>query len=96
MEKISSLRKRIDEIDEQILHLLKERVDVCENIGMIKREQRIPVRDPRRENELYTRVTGIAVKLGLNPQEVKVVYQEIVAMSTRAQARESYRTLKKW
>jgi len=92
MEKISSLRKRIDEIDEQILRLLKERVDVCENIGMIKREQRIPVMDRRRENELYTRVTGIAVKLGLIPQEVKAVYREIIAMSTRAQARESCRT----
>lgn len=92
MERISSLRKKIDEIDEQILRLLKERVDVCENIGMIKREQGIPVRNRRRENEQYTRITGIASKLGLNPQEVRAVYQEIIAMSIRAQERESCRT----
>lgn len=92
MERISPLRKRIDEIDEQILRLLKERVNICENIGMIKREQGIPVRDRHRENEQYTRITGIASKLGLNPQEVRVVYQEIIAMSIRAQERESYRT----
>ena len=92
MERISPLRKRIDEIDEQIMRLLKERVNVCENIGIIKREQGIPVRDRRRENEQYTRITGIASKLELNPQEVKAVYKEIIAMSIRAQERESYTT----
>ena len=92
MERISASRKRIDEIDEQIMRLLKERVNVCENIGIIKREQGIPVRDRRRENEQYTRITGIASKLELDPQEVKAVYKEIIAMSIRAQERESYTT----
>ncbi len=92
MERVSPLRKRIDEIDEQILRLLKERMDVCENIGVIKREQRIPVRDRQRENEQYTRMTEIASKLGLNPQEVIAVYQEIIAMSIRAQEHERHRT----
>jgi len=92
MERVSPLRKRIDEIDEQILRLLKERMDVCENIGVIKQEQRIPVRDRQRENEQYTRMTEIASKLGLNPQEVIAVYQEIIAMSIRAQEHESHRT----
>jgi len=92
MERISSLRKRIDEIDEQILSLLKERVDICENIGIIKREQGIPVRDRQRENEQYKRITGIALKLRLNPQEVRALYREIIAMSIRAQEHESYRT----
>jgi len=51
MEKILPLRKRIDEIDEQILRFLKERIDICENIGTIKREHGLPVKDPNRENE---------------------------------------------
>ncbi|NIR86825.1 chorismate mutase [Candidatus Bathyarchaeota archaeon] len=92
MERISILRERIDKIDEQILRLLKNRLDICDNIGMIKRERGIPVRDRRREDEQYTRIAGIASKLGLNPQDVKAVYQEIIAMSIRAQKRESYRT----
>ncbi len=92
MERISPLRKKIDEIDEQILRLLKERVDICENIGIIKQEQGIPVKDRHRENEQYTRMTEIASKLGLNPQEVRAVYQGIIAMSIRAQHRESYIT----
>ena len=89
MEKISLLRKRIDEIDEQILRFLKERIDVCENIGTIKREHELPVKDPSRENEQYMRITELASKLGLDPQEVRDVYQKIIAMSIRAQERES-------
>ncbi len=92
MERISPLRKRIDKIDEQILRLLKERVDVCESIGMIKREQGIPVRDRRRESEEYTRIAGITSQLGLNPQDVRAVYQKIIAMSIRVQEHESHRT----
>ena len=89
MEKISLLRKRIDEIDEQILRLLKERIGICENIGTIKREHGLPVKDPERENEQYMRITELASKLELDPQEVRDVYQEIIAMSIRAQKRES-------
>lgn len=89
MEKISLLRKRIDEIDEQILRFLKERIDICENIGTIKREHELPIKDAERENEQYIRITELASKLELDPQEVRDVYREIIAMSIRAQERES-------
>ena len=89
MEKISLLRKRIDEIDEQILRFLKERTDICENIGTIKREHELPVKDTHRENEQYMRIRELASKLELDPQEVRDVYQKIIAMSIRAQERES-------
>ncbi|MGQ9459671.1 MAG: chorismate mutase [Candidatus Bathyarchaeaceae archaeon] len=89
MEKILSLRRKIDEIDEQILLFLKERVEVCRSIGKTKREYGIPVRDHQREDELYANVVRRASELGLNPREVKAVYREIIAMSTRAQESET-------
>jgi chorismate mutase len=89
MEKILPLRKKIDEIDEQILRFLKERIDVCENIGVIKREHGLPVKDTHRENEQYVRITELASKLGLDPKEVRAMYREIIAMSIHAQERES-------
>lgn len=89
MEKISPLRKKIDEIDKQILRFLKGRIDVCENIGVIKREHGLPVKDAPRENEQYLRITELASKLGLDPKEVRAVYREIIAMSIHAQERES-------
>ncbi len=80
MERISPLRKRIDEIDEQILNFLKERVKVCETIGAIKGEHKLPVTDLSREEELNTRLRERATSLGLSPPHVEAVYREIVTM----------------
>jgi len=86
LERILALRKKVDEIDEKILYFLKERVEVCKDIGAIKRKHGIPIRDHRREDEVYTNIRKKASELELNPHEVKAVYQEIIAMSTHAQA----------
>lgn len=80
MKKIWSLRKKIDEIDERILHILKERIEVCKIIGATKGEHGIPIRNYSRENELYRRIIEKAKKLGLNPHQVEAVYREIIAM----------------
>lgn len=84
-----SLRRKIDEIDEQMLRFLKERVEVCRSVGKTKREHGIPVRDYEREDELYVNVMRRASELGLNPQEVKAVYRDIIAMGIRAQESET-------
>jgi len=85
LEKIQSLRKRIDEVDKQILHFLKERMEICKIIGATKREQGIPIRDQQREEEQYRCIMKRASELGLHPNEVKAVYREIIAMSMHAQ-----------
>ena len=89
MEKILSLRRKIDEIDEQILRFLKERMEVVRSIGETKREHGIPIRDYEREDKLYVILMRRASELGLNPQRVKAVYREIIAMSIRAQESET-------
>jgi chorismate mutase len=89
LEKILSLRRRIDEIDEQILRFLKERVEICKIIGKTKREHGIPLRDHQREDKLYRRIVRRASELGLNPRDVRAVYQEIIAMSRHVQEKEN-------
>ena len=85
MERIKSLRKDIDEIDERILHFLKDRVEICKTVGAIKRENGIPIRDQQREEEQYRNLMKRASELGLDPHEVKAVYREIIAMGMQAQ-----------
>jgi chorismate mutase len=85
LERISALRKKIDEIDEKILCFLKERVEVCKSIGAIKREHGIPIRDYQREDEVYTNIARKVSELELNPQKVRAIYRKIMAMSTHAQ-----------
>ena len=85
MEKILSLRRSIDEIDKQILRLLKERTEICKIIGKTKREHGIPIKDHQREDKLYKYIARRASELGLNPRDVRAVYQEIIAMGIHVQ-----------
>jgi len=85
LERILTLRKKVDAIDEKILYFLKERVEVSKSIGTVKRKHGIPIRDHQREDEVYTNIQRKASELGLDPQKVKVIYQEIIAMCMHAQ-----------
>ncbi|MFN8007070.1 MAG: chorismate mutase [Terriglobia bacterium] len=49
---ISDWRKRIDEIDRELVRLLSERSHCVIEIGRIKRQLNLPVYDPAREKEI--------------------------------------------
>ncbi len=56
LDKLAECRKNIDRIDVQILALLNERARVVEIIGAVKREQSLPVYEPKREDQVYKNV----------------------------------------
>ena len=53
---LSDYRKRLDEIDEEILHLFSERMDIAVEIASWKQENSLPVLDARREKEKLQRI----------------------------------------
>lgn len=52
MIELNLLRKKIDEIDDKLLILLKERLEVSKKIGEIKKKNNMPIYDPVREQEI--------------------------------------------
>jgi chorismate mutase len=85
MENINQLRKRIDEVDEQILHALSKRIELCRSIGLLKKKQRIPIKDTPRENDVHTHIKKKAAALGLDLVQVEEIYRQIVNMCTAIQ-----------
>ena len=85
MEDIQKLRKRIDEIDEQILRLLGERAEICRSIGLLKKEQGMPITDASRENEVYAKIRVKATDFSLDSNEAEAVYRQIVNMCSSVQ-----------
>ncbi|MEM3641263.1 MAG: chorismate mutase [Candidatus Bathyarchaeia archaeon] len=85
MDRIAKLREKIDEIDDEILRLLKERVEVSKLIGKIKREKGMPIRDQEREKEKYRDILKRANEFGLSLEAVKNIYQNIIEMSIQVQ-----------
>jgi len=51
---LADWRRRIDEIDKQLVKLLNERSQCALQIGKLKQEAKIPLYQPERENEVLT------------------------------------------
>jgi chorismate mutase len=85
VDELKLLRKKVDDVDDQILRSLCERAKICKNIGEEKKKQGLPIRDDERENEVYKRVKEKAASLGLDSMLVEVVYREIVNMCSSVQ-----------
>jgi chorismate mutase len=85
VENIKQLRKRIDEVDEQILQSLIKRTQICRSIGLVKEKHGIPIQDFPRENDVYAHIRERAVELGLEPSHVEAIYRQIVNMCSAVQ-----------
>jgi chorismate mutase-like protein len=55
-DKLAECRRNIDRIDLQMLALLNERARVVEIIGRVKRENSMPVYEPKREDQVYKNI----------------------------------------
>ena len=88
MKNIVTIRRKIDVIDEKFVLLLKERMDLCKDIGNVKRELGISVKDRRREDEVYLHIMSKALEFGLDPQKVEAIFKEIIALSVFVQGAE--------
>ncbi len=55
-DRIQELRRRVDEVDRDLIHALNERARIVQEIVEIKAEAGKPLFDPRREEEILRRV----------------------------------------
>ena len=58
MKDISNIRSEIDGIDEELVRLIKRRLEIVEDVAASKKERGAPVTDPARERDILSRVTG--------------------------------------
>ncbi len=75
---LDTLRKHIDEIDQQVLKLLNERVRHAAEIGRIKREQGAPIYVASREEQVLSKLAGLN-KGPLGDAAIRAIYREIMS-----------------
>ncbi|WP_038057164.1 prephenate dehydratase [Thermodesulfobacterium hydrogeniphilum] len=76
-EDLKNLRKKIDEIDSQIIELLKQRIEIAKKIGEIKEKRGKVSFDLEREKEVLKRI--LTLNKGVFPEDtLKVIYSEII------------------
>jgi chorismate mutase len=91
LEDIKQLRKRVDEVDEQILRSLSQRAEICRSIGVVKDKHGMPIQDFPRENDVYAHIREKALEVGLNPSHVEAIYRQIVNMCGAVQEAKNVR-----
>jgi len=84
---IAEWRKKIDELDRQLVRLLNERARAAQEIGQLKRNTTMPIYEPQREKVILENVrahnTGPLADLDLTQ-----IYERIIDVMRRLQQRE--------
>ena len=74
---IADWRKRIDELDEQIVKLLNERAACAVSIGDIKRQSGSAIYEPMREQQVIQHARKVNPG-PLAPEQVQDIYERIM------------------
>jgi len=80
---LENLRRKIDEVDVQIVKLIGERVRIAKVIGEEKKKQKKQIEDRERETKVLENIKSIAQKENISPEDIEGVYRQIIATSKR-------------
>ena len=79
------LRQEIDEVDDELLELISQRMKLADKIGVFKKEHNLAILQTERWNEILKRAHEKCDALGLNPQFIKLYCDAIHLESIRHQ-----------
>lgn len=82
VKKITKLRKKIDKIDRRITCLLEERFKIATEIGRIKKLNKLPLRDKKREEEIFKKILNSKSRFKLY---IKDIFKKIIFFSSEVQ-----------
>jgi len=85
IDKLAELRKIIDELDDELMNVLKKRIQIIEQIGTYKKEHNITIFQLQRWQEILRTRGQWADKLGLSRQHVEKICQLLHEESIRVQ-----------
>jgi chorismate mutase/catechol 2,3-dioxygenase-like lactoylglutathione lyase family enzyme len=81
--RLADARARIDELDEQIIAILAERMSVCASIAETKSDEGIPMMQPNRVDEVRERYVALGTERGLSQEFAKAVHACITREACR-------------
>ncbi len=75
--RLDEFRVLIDEVDRRIVALLNERTRVVEDIGRVKREAKLPIYEPKREDQVFANAAG-ANHGPITQEAVRRIFERII------------------
>jgi len=84
---IADWRKKIDELDRQLVDLLSQRAQVAHEIGRVKRAQALPIYEPDRERAVFDNVRKVN-QGPLPDRDLVAIFERIMDMMRKIQQEE--------
>ena len=75
--KLEEFRVVIDDVDRRIVELLNERTQTVEEIGRVKRDAKLPVYEPKREDQVFANIAECN-KGPISQEAVRRVFERII------------------
>lgn len=75
---LNQLRAQIDQIDGEIVERLNRRTELASEIGRIKREQGGEIYVPKREEEVFAKITALS-RGPLGAPALRAIYREVIS-----------------
>ncbi len=85
---LESYRRRLDELDENMLHLLSQRMELSRQIGEYKMQHNMPVLQSKRYGEIVESFSEEADRLGLSKEFARQLMELIHKESIRIQMKD--------
>jgi prephenate dehydrogenase/chorismate mutase len=95
MDDVVRIRDRIDELDQAIVRLLKNRHENAKILGRIKSQRGLDYRDPEREKIILGKIERAAASFDLDPKLIRPIFEQILALSVEAQQDHPEKSLKR-
>ena len=77
-ERLEACRHEIDALDQRLVELIQKRARVVEEVGAIKREAGLTIRDAQREHQVIEKVQRLAKGGPLPAEAVGRIYQRLI------------------
>jgi len=82
---LPDLREEIRGIDDELLTLVRKRLDVARRVAEAKRDAGLPVLDPAREAAVVRHAGEFARAHGLVEEDVRALFWALVGLTRRAE-----------
>jgi chorismate mutase/prephenate dehydrogenase len=86
---LGDLRRRLTEIDRQLIGLVAERQSISRQVAQVKRDTGHPTRDYQREREVILAARNSASELGVSPDVAESLLRQLIRSSLTTQEQAS-------
>jgi len=85
MMELSEIRVKLDELDKELVEIIKKRMDLIPHVAEYKKGKGIPRYQPEREAEIIKAKRELAEEVGVSPDLIEDIIKRLIEESHEVQ-----------